>query len=266
MSVAKSKLSTHKFLGLFVAMLITVNSLFFTYSASAAKFSEAQKLKLNIKSCQSILNKSISFESVRASITSTDYTKLRLIYSQQAKFIDSFYYKTFGFVAAFMGPLRDEIWQVADRSADLNRVNKTTQDPIEIADLTYSLESSLAKIEFNLIEFANNCRTLKGFKFRSDLFTEASLINLSKFTESFNCVSYSKSSEFAPFVKEWGACTYEGGNVKVYSFASDKELKAFMASIFEYGITEANLVIKNLLIAAPDDLSKLDSIRFLVVK
>ena len=135
--MAKSKLSTHKFLGLFIAMLIAVNSLFFTYSASAAKFSEAQKLKLNIKSCQSILNKSISFELVRASITSTDYTKLRLIYSQQAKFIDSFYYKTFGFVAAFMGPLRDEIWQVADRSADLNRVNKTTQDPIEIADLTY---------------------------------------------------------------------------------------------------------------------------------
>ena len=107
--MAKSKLRSNKFLGLFVAMLIIVNSLFFTYSASAAKFSEVQKLKLNIKSCQSILNKSISFELVRASITSTDYTKLRLTYSQQAKFIDSFYYKTFGFVAAFMGPLRDEI-------------------------------------------------------------------------------------------------------------------------------------------------------------
>jgi hypothetical protein len=169
-------------------------------------------------------------------------------------------------VAAFMGPLRDEIWQVADRSADLNRVNKTTQDPIEISDLTYSLESSMSKIEFNLIEFANNCRALKGFKFRSDLFTEASLMNLEKFTKSFNCMNYSKSFEFAPFVKEWGACTYEAGNVKVYSFVSDKNLKAFMATIFDYGITESNLVIKNLLIAAPDDLSKLDSIRFLLVK
>ena len=247
-------------------MLMSVNSIFITHSASAAKFSETQKLRLNVKSCQSILNKSIGFESVRASITSTDYQKLRLIYSQQAKFIDSFYYKTFGLVAAFMGPLRDEIWQVADRSADLNRVNKTTQDPIEISDLTYALESSLGKIEFNLIEFANSCRALKGFKFRSDLFTEASLISLKKFSESFNCVNYLKSSEFAPYVKEWGACTFDGGNVKVYSFASDKELKAFMDSIFEYGITEANLVIKNLLIAAPDDLSKLDSIRLLVLK
>jgi hypothetical protein len=247
-------------------MLMSVNSIFITHSASAAKFSETQKLRLNIKSCQSILNKSIGFESVRASITSTDYQKLRLIYSQQAKFIDSFYYKTFGLVAAFMGPLRDEIWQVADRSADLNRVNKTTRDPIEISDLTYALESSLEKIEFNLIEFASSCRTLKGFKFRSDLFTEASLISLNKFTESFNCTNYSKSSEFAPYVKEWGACTFDGGNVKVYSFASDKELKAFMDSIFEYGITEANLVIKNLLIAAPDDLSKLDSIRLLILK
>ena len=247
-------------------MLMSVNSIFITHLASAAKFSETQKLRLNIKSCQSILNKSIGFESVRASITSTDYQKLRLIYSQQAKFIDSFYYKTFGLVAAFMGPLRDEIWQIADRSADLNRVNKTTRDPIEISDLTYALESSLEKIEFNLIEFASSCRTLKGFKFRSDLFTEASLISLNKFTESFNCTNYSKSSEFAPYVKEWGACTFDGGNVKVYSFASDKELKAFMDSIFEYGITEANLVIKNLLIAAPDDLSKLDSIRLLILK
>ena len=247
-------------------MLMSVNSIFITHSASAAKFSETQKLRLNIKSCQSILNKSIGFESVRASITSTDYQKLRLIYSQQAKFIDSFYYKTFGLVAAFMSPLRDEIWQVADRSADLNRVNKTTRDPIEISDLTYALESSLEKIEFNLIEFASSCRTLKGFKFRSDLFTEASLISLNKFTESFNCTNYSKSSEFAPYVKEWGACTFDGGNIKVYSFASDKELKAFMDSIFEYGITEANLVIKNLLIAAPDDLSKLDSIRLLILK
>jgi hypothetical protein len=264
--MAKSKLGSHKFSVLFIAMLMSVNSIFIAHSASAAKFSETQKLRLNIKSCQSILNKSIGFESVRASITSTDYQKLRLIYSQQAKFIDSFYYKTFGLVAAFMGPLRDEIWQVADRSADLNRVNKTTRDPIEISDLTYALESSLEKIEFNLIEFASSCRTLKGFKFRSDLFTEASLISLNKFTESFNCTNYSKSSEFAPYVKEWGACTFDGGNVKVYSFASDKELKAFMDSIFEYGITEANLVIKNLLIAAPDDLSKLDSIRLLILK
>jgi hypothetical protein len=264
--MAKSKLGSHKFSVLFIAMLMSVNSIFITHSASAAKFSETQKLRLNIKSCQSILNKSIGFESVRASITSTDYQKLRLIYSQQAKFIDSFYYKTFGLVAAFMGPLRDEIWQVADRSADLNRVNKTTRDPIEISDLTYALESSLEKIEFNLIEFASSCRTLKGFKFRSDLFTEASLISLNKFTESFNCTNYSKSSEFAPYVKEWGACTFDGGNIKVYSFASDKELKAFMDSIFEYGITEANLVIKNLFIAAPDDLSKLDSIRLLILK
>jgi hypothetical protein len=148
---------------------------------------------LNIESCQSILNKSVGFESVRASITLTDYPKLRLIYSQQAKFIDAFYYKTFGFVSAFMGPLGDEIWQVADRIAGLNKVNKTTQDPIEISDLTYSLELSLAKIECNLIEFVNSCPTLKGFKFRKDLFTEVSLVNQNIFTESFNCTNYLKS-------------------------------------------------------------------------
>jgi hypothetical protein len=163
-----------------------------------------------------------------------------------------------------MGPLRDEIWQVADRSTDLNRVVKTTQDLVEISDLTYSLENSMANIEFNLIEFANSCRTLKGFKFRKDLFTEASLVNLQKFTESFNCTNYLKSFEFAPYVKEWGACSFENTNVKVYHFAGEKELTAFMDSVFQYGITEANLAIKNFFIAAPDDLSKLDSIKSLV--
>ena len=256
----------NRFMGWFVAAFVTFNSISLSPLASAAKLSDAQKLRLNVKSCQSILTKSIGFESTRSSLSSTDYTKLRLIYSQQAKFIDSFYYKTFGTVAAFMGPLRDEIWQVADRSADLNRVVKTTQDLVEISDLTYSLENSMANIEFNLIEFANSCRTLKGFKFRKDLFTEASLVNLQKFTESFNCTNYLKSFEFAPYVKEWGACSFENTNVKVYNFAGEKELTAFMDSVFQYGITEANLAIKNFLIAAPDDLSKLDSIKLLLVR
>jgi hypothetical protein len=39
-----------------------------------------------------------------------------------------------------------------------------------------------------------------------------------------------------------------------------------MDSVFQYGITEANLAIKNFLIAAPDDLSKLDSIKLLLVR
>ena len=53
-------------------------------------------------------------------------------------------------------------------------------------------------------------------------------------------------------------------NVKVYHFAGEKELTAFMDSVFQYGITEANLAIKNFFIAAPDDLLKLDSIKSLV--
>ena len=58
-----------------------------------------------------------------------------------------------------MGSLRDEVWQVADRSKDLNRVTKTTMDP-EIEDLTYALNNSLSMIEFHAGEFTNACELL----------------------------------------------------------------------------------------------------------
>jgi hypothetical protein len=77
-----------------------------------------------------------------------------------AKYVDSFYYKTFGEVASTMASLRDEVWQVADRSKDLNRVTKTTMDPLEIEDLTYALNNSLSMIDFHAGEFTNACDLL----------------------------------------------------------------------------------------------------------
>jgi hypothetical protein len=74
-----------------------------------------------------------------------------------------------------------------------------------------------------------------------------------------------KSFEFAPYVKEWGACSFENTNVKVYHFAREKELTAFMDSVFQYGITEANLVIKNQFIIVPDDLLKLATIKLWII-
>ena len=100
------------------------------------------------------------FQETRSTIDPVDYPRLRAAYMAYAKYVDSFYYKTFGEVASTMGSLRDEVWQVADRSKDLNRVTKTTMDPIEIEDLTYALNNSLSLIDFHANEFTNTCDLL----------------------------------------------------------------------------------------------------------
>jgi hypothetical protein len=131
-----------------------------TNANAKPKITAAQKLKMNQKSCDSILKRTIIFQERRSVIDPLDYPKLRAVYMAYAKYVDSFYYKTFGEVASTMGSLRDEVWQVADRSKDLNRVTKTTMDPIEIEDLTYALNNSLSLIDFHAGEFTNTCELL----------------------------------------------------------------------------------------------------------
>ena len=137
-----------------VGLMIPANAL------SQGKITAAQKLKMNKKSCELILKRTIIFQDSRSTIDPLDYPKLRRIYMAYAKYVDSFYYKTFGEVASSMGSLRDEVWQVADRSGDLNRVTKTSMDPLEIADLTYAVSNSMSLIDFNIGEFTNACDLL----------------------------------------------------------------------------------------------------------
>ena len=127
---------------------------------SQGKVTAAQKLKMNKKSCSLILARTIVFNDTRVGIDPVDYPKLRAVYMAYAKYVDSFYYKTFGQVASSMSALRDEVWQVADRSKDLNRVTKTSMDPFEIEDLTYALNNSLSMIDFHAGEFTNACNLL----------------------------------------------------------------------------------------------------------
>jgi hypothetical protein len=129
-------------------------------ASSKPKITAAKKLKMNKKSCDLILKRTIIFQETRSTIDPVDYPRLRAVYMAYAKYVDSFYYKTFGEVASTMGSLRDEVWQVADRSKDLNRVTKTTMDPFEIEDLTYALNNSLSLIDFHASEFTNACDLL----------------------------------------------------------------------------------------------------------
>jgi hypothetical protein len=124
------------------------------------KITKAQKLKMNKKSCSLILTRTVIFQDLRSTIDPVDYPRLRGVYMSYAKYVDSFYYKTFGEVASSMSSLRDDVWQVADRSGDLNRVTKTSMDPFEIEDLTYALNNSLSYIDFKIGEFTNACDLL----------------------------------------------------------------------------------------------------------
>jgi hypothetical protein len=151
-----------KTLSIFLAFNLILPVAFVTQANaySKGKITAAQKLKMNKKSCSLILARTIIFNKDRTGIDPVDYPKLRRVYMAYAKYVDSFYYKTFGEVASTMASLRDEVWQVADRSGDLNRVTKTTMDPLEITDLTYAVTNSMTLIDFNLGEFTNACELL----------------------------------------------------------------------------------------------------------
>jgi hypothetical protein len=143
-----------------LGLLVASNAPIAANAYSKAKITAAQKVKMNKKSCNLILKRTIIFQETRSTIDPVDYPKLRGVYMAYAKYVDSFYYKTFGEVASSMGSVRDEVWQVADRSKDLNRVTKTTMDPLEIEDLTYALNNSLSMIDFHIGEFTNACDLL----------------------------------------------------------------------------------------------------------
>ena len=127
----------------------------------------------NRDSCKKILDTSIIFDANRATLPQNDFASQRNLYASHARFIDEFYYKTFNDVATTMGYLRDNVWQVADRSADMVRVLGTTQDPDEISDLEYAINRSRDAIPFDAREFASACRALPGFSYRTDVYTQS---------------------------------------------------------------------------------------------
>jgi hypothetical protein len=227
---------------------------------SYAALSNSQKLKSNILACKKIINKSITFDKQRSMIPQDDYVQLRLVYRKQALFIDSFYYKTFGLVASAMGTLRDNIWQVADRSADMNRTLNTTQNPEEITGFQYAIDNSMSYISFDIVEFASACRSLKGFKYKDDIYTQESLNILRSFANRIGCLDFTKSSEIVEYVKEFGTCSIDNTFVKIYDFRNFVDQKMFLDALFAQGITADRYKISGTLVIFPDDASKLGAI------
>jgi hypothetical protein len=232
----------------------------FLLAHSQSALSNSQKLKSNILACKQIINKSLTFDKKRALIPSDDYVQMRFVYRKQALFIDSFYYKTFGLVAASMATLRDNIWQVADRSADMNRTLKTSQNQDEINGFQYAIDNSMSYIPFDIVEFASACRSLQGFKYKEDVYTLESLNILKSFADRFGCLDFMKSIEVLEYVKEFGTCKIDNTIVKIYDFRNLVDQKAFLDSFLAQGITPDKYKVSGTRVIYPEDESKLAAI------
>jgi len=144
-----------------VATIIAlILNLGFQQVAEAATQQELRRAKLNKRACASILKKTEAFEAKRATIDSENYKELRRTYMAYAKYLDSFYYRIYDDLAEAVLDLRNEVWQVADRSADVMKVQRTTNDEAAIADLDYAINNAMAGIELYIPDLTEVCQVI----------------------------------------------------------------------------------------------------------
>lgn len=79
--------------------------------------------------------------------------------------------------------------------------------------------------------------------------------------DSIGCHAYAQSPEFAPFVTQWGTCTFEDTEVQAYEFATEEDYGSFIDSVSALGITESQLVKVGLYVFAPRDQTKTEPLR-----
>jgi hypothetical protein len=75
------------------------------------------------------------------------------------------------------------------------------------------------------------------------------------------CTGWAQSPDAAPFVDQWGTCTFEGARVQVYLIPSDDDYAAFVDAVSAYGVTEAQMIHVGPVVVAVDDQTKLDAVR-----
>ncbi|MGG7466204.1 hypothetical protein [Plantibacter sp. YIM 135347] len=86
-------------------------------------------------------------------------------------------------------------------------------------------------------------------------------LSLADTAEAAGCTGYERASEVAPYAAEWGKCTFAGGNVRAYRFATPEDYAAFLDSVSGFGIVEGQLAVAGAFVFAPDDQTQLDAIR-----
>ena len=91
--------------------------------------------------------------------------------------------------------------------------------------------------------------------------------SVSSVSLSVGCKNYKKSSDFAPYVVEWGICYFENTEVWVYQFANSSDKDSFFKTLQTFETTSGQLTnrdlwaIRGLFIFAPQDATKLKSLR-----
>lgn len=86
-------------------------------------------------------------------------------------------------------------------------------------------------------------------------------LTLGETAAAAGCDGYARASEVAPYVTEWGTCTFAGGNVRAYHFASSDDYASFLDAVSGFGIVEGQLVLHGPFVFAPDDQTQLDALR-----
>lgn len=85
--------------------------------------------------------------------------------------------------------------------------------------------------------------------------------DLGVYASSIGCVKYEQKPTPIQYVVEWGYCKFEGVTVQAYAFASPQELASFVELLLASGGKEEDIVIKDLVLFAPDSATKIEPLR-----
>jgi len=85
--------------------------------------------------------------------------------------------------------------------------------------------------------------------------------SLGEFATSIGCSEYAQEKEAAPFTSEWGRCTFDGISVQAYQFPNKEAMDSFFDTVKSFGIVIEQTAVKDLFVFAPEDATKLGSLK-----
>lgn len=75
------------------------------------------------------------------------------------------------------------------------------------------------------------------------------------------CTGYEVADQPAPFAATYGTCSWKGGRLQVYTFASEGDMASFFDSVKAFGVTESQVAVVGLVVAAPASQKNLAALR-----
>ena len=75
------------------------------------------------------------------------------------------------------------------------------------------------------------------------------------------CTGYALSPDVAPGAATYGTCTWKGGRLQVYTFASAADQQVFWTAVKAFGAVPSQAAVVGLVVAAPADQRNLAALR-----